>query len=485
VEQDLRPPGSPAPGRGDTSAPSDSTVKFYRLVWLLLGFVIALTLVVLVILPSMVAERQHTGDELPADSAIIVPPPLAVGVARHDAEQGLQEFLRLRADPELVNAETWAADRWQRAMDAAAEGDQLYGRGRFGDALGAYNTAAESLKGLLQDKQKIYRELLDQGWALLQQQNAAEAYSAFQRAMAVHDSEEVQRGLARSRVRDRVLSLLELARQAEDSGDLGAAAAAYSEALTLDADYEPLRVGKQKIDAELDRRQFEEAISRFLASLERGQFAAAESSLRTAAAVYADHPAVQDARSRLRDARRTARLGQLQKKAARSEQAEDWKAAAVSYRDALAVDQQAVFALSGLQQAESRIRLHQQLDHYLADSLRLSSPEPLANARHLLEMNQSTPPGEPVLAAKLATLAEAVRLAVLPVWLDLQSDGMTDVTIYHVGQLGQFQHKRLSLRPGKYTVIGARPGFRDVRKVVILKPGIDTVSVAIRCEEPI
>ena len=40
---------------------------------------------------------------------------------------------------------------------------------------------------------------------------------------------------------------------------------------------------------------------------------------------------------------------------------------------------------------------------------------------------------------------------------------MTKVIVYRVGQFGAFKQKRLTLRPGSYTAVGSRAGFRDVR----------------------
>jgi hypothetical protein len=57
--------------------------------------------------------------------------------------------------------------------------------------------------------------------------------------------------------------------------------------------------------------------------------------------------------------------------------------------------------------------------------------------------------------------------------------------IYHVGRLGQFTTKQTELLPGDYTIVGSRPGYRDVRKVVRIRPGVSQPSLLVRCEEKI
>ena len=85
----------------------------------------------------------------------------------------------------------------------------------------------------------------------------------------------------------------------------------------------------------------------------------------------------------------------------------------------------------------------------------------------------------------LQPLRRQVTLARTPVPIDLHSDGETTVVIYHVGRLGQFRDQRLELRPGTYTAVGSRPGYRDARIVFTVLPGAAPLSVEIRCGEPI
>jgi len=165
--------------------------------------------------------------------------------------------------------------------------------------------------------------------------------------------------------------------------------------------------------------------------------------------------------------------------------AEDWKAAAALYRQALKVDRNAGFASDGLDRAQARARLHEQIDHYLDKPSRLYSDEPLANARQLLASAASAPPEEPVLAGKITRLQRLVAEAGTPLPVSLRSDGKTEVVIYHVGRLGQFDSHSMQLRPGDYTVVGSRRGYRDVRKTLRVRPGKPVQELVIRCEEPV
>jgi hypothetical protein len=124
-------------------------------------------------------------------------------------------------------------------------------------------------------------------------------------------------------------------------------------------------------------------------------------------------------------------------------------------------------------------------DHYLNDPGRLYSPEPLANAERLLEQVKQVPADEPRLADKLKRLTALILEARRPIQVRMRSDGETEVVIYHVGRLGRFIDQQLELRPGTYTAVGSRPGYRDVRREFRVQPGHPAAIVDIRCEEPV
>ena len=42
-----------------------------------------------------------------------------------------------------------------------------------------------------------------------------------------------------------------------------------------------------------------------------------------------------------------------------------------------------------------------------------------------------------------------------------------------------------ALEPGKYTVIGTRDGYRDVKRDVTIAPGQDVQTISVSCGEPI
>jgi tetratricopeptide (TPR) repeat protein len=255
--------------------------------------------------------------------------------------------------------------------------------------------------------------------------------------------------------------------------------------MQLDGEYRPASENLQRVSTQFTELHYRAAMSRALAALDGGQLGDAAKALEEAAALKPEDAALRDAQQRLAAARQQTQLSNLRIKALDAIAKEHWNTAADRYQKALDIDANAAFARAGLTRVRERQRLHQQLDHYLSDPARLASAEPLANAEKLLSAAGEAPVDEPWLAEKISLLKRHVAEAREPLPVRLYSDGETEVVIYHIGRLGRFQDHQLQLRPGTYTAVGSRAGYRDVRRVFTVLPGQPPPPVDIRCEEPV
>jgi hypothetical protein len=230
---------------------------------------------------------------------------------------------------------------------------------------------------------------------------------------------------------------------------------------------------------------FQAAMGQALTALDTGRLNAAATLLDKAAQVRPDDPALADARNRLGRKQRQARIRELERQAGQSAAAERWSAASELYRQIQRLAPEAATANQGLQRAEARTDLHRRLDAFLDQPERLQAEGPRQHARALLAANRPAPPGEPELARKLTALKQALAKAATPLPVLLQSDELTQVSIHRVGPLGRFRERRLELPPGTYTAIGARDGYRDVRRVFQIRHGETLAPIRIQCEEAI
>jgi hypothetical protein len=155
------------------------------------------------------------------------------------------------------------------------------------------------------------------------------------------------------------------------------------------------------------------------------------------------------------------------------------------YRAVIELDSTVAAANEGVQRTSPRADLNEQLEMYLTQPERLFSQSVRAAARETLARASAIEHPGPLLLKQIGALKDWTARADIPVRVALESDNVTQVTIYRVGQLGAFSQRSLELAPGSYTVVGTRPGYHDVRRQINVTPATPLEPVVIRCEDRI
>src|SRR5437588_761 len=164
---------------------------------------------------------------------------------------------------------------------------------------------------------------------------------------------------------------------------------------------------------------------------------------------------------------------------------ERWGEALQLYTSALRQDRSLVFAQDGKARAAARLQLGASLQALIDRPERLASPQARIEAVARLQSAQEEPSPGPTLRAQIARLSALLPEFDQPVHLSLISDSVTRVAIPSVGAFGAFARRDIELKPGHYTVIGTRDGYRDVRRDITVNPGQQAQTVNVSCSEPI
>ncbi|MCP3959315.1 MAG: protein kinase [bacterium] len=237
-----------------------------------------------------------------------------------------------------------------------------------------------------------------------------------------------------------------------------------------------------------ERRQigdFERAMSEGLAALDRGDYATAREAFSRAGALRPGAPQSADGLARAETGLRVATIARLREQARAFEAQEDWPQAVARYEEVLGLDPTVEFALAGHDRGHDRADLSTSLDFHLANPARLSSEEVLRAASASLAEASAIEPAGPLLQRQIGELTPLVDAYSKTVTATFESDNLTEVVIYRVGRLGTFDRRALDLRPGTYTVVGSRHGYRDVRRQLVIQPGVEPEPLTVRCQESI
>jgi len=398
----------------------------------------------------------------------------------------LKQWLSVRVRAEADRVARWGNSAYENITETAAGANAAMQARSFEQAGNLYAAATEELEKLMARKETMLEAALQEGTQALEQNRSLAAADAFQRALAIDpDNAQARRGAERAAVRDEVRALLEQALQKERDGDYPAALDLVDTLLELDGEFGPGLEARKRITDTVENRVFQEGMTAFLAAMEDNNLTDARTAYEKAKQLRSNDPIVAQAGKRLAEAEQAHALQRLRSKAERLSMNERWSDALQAYHAALTIAPQATFAVNGRQKAEKRFELDTVLESILAHPDRLQEDGPLKEARQALECAMAVPAPGPRLQGQIDRLAELLHAATTPVSVTITSDSKTEVMLYRVARLGRFFTKQLMLRPGTYTLVGSREGYRDERITFDVDPQQTEMNVAIRCKEQI
>ncbi len=229
---------------------------------------------------------------------------------------------------------------------------------------------------------------------------------------------------------------------------------------------------------------FRDAMSEGHEALSAEEWGRAKAAFESARSLDRSSSAAADGLRRAQAGAQEEELQVLSQRALEAERGEEWRAAAAAYEAALALDPSVRFAQEGRRRSMRRAEVDDAFRLYLERPDRLAEPAVAAEASATLDEADNI---EALVGTRLAGQREDLREALLsashPVVVTLLSDQETEVTVYRVGTLGSFDTHTLELRPGNYTVVGMRRGYRDVRHRLVVSAEGPPPPLQVRCEE--
>lgn len=494
------------PGFRDTAEPSPTATRKPRPertgTLLAGGTLLALVIVAVFVffaLPSWVApDRESTPAPMPAPVAEEPPaePALsaeALAALRERAEGLLADLLTQQQRLETLSAPSWAGEDWPRYEGLAREGDDAYLAENLERAVEAYTEAFELGNALLTRADTLSEVALAAGRRALETGNAQLAIEQFDLVLSIDpDHPGARAGRARAEKLPEVLELVRRAADEAGQGRLEDAAQSYRAALGIDPNWPAARSGLAEVERRIEAARYEALMSRGMQALTDERYADAEQAFKAALAMRSDSD---EARDGLLQAEQGAQLEHIALAEARGlafERRELWAQAIAQYEQALETDRTLGFAREGLERARARadldVKLVNLIDNpslLLRDDVLESAAALLVDARETAAAARAETGEQPRLTAQIDRLDELIAIATTPVTVRLLSDEKTEVTLYRVGSLGTFAAREVELRPGHYTVVGSRDGFRDVRRTFSVMPGREIEPISVVCVDAI
>ena len=422
----------------------------------------------------------------PPSRPAAVAPPAPSAVDENTAEQALADWRQAQTDLEAIGGPQWGADAFAALSAQADAGDAAFLAADFAAAAEHYATAARDARQLAARAPEALVRLLAEGRAALEAGDGAESKLNFELALKIDPQNSVAReGLARAAKVAEVTALMASGDAHETAGRLALALTDYEAALALDPDWQPARTAVPRVRDQIAADQFQRHMSAGLTALGRKAYDEARREIDKALTFNPQAPEARDALTQIETAAREDRIARLRTLAGKAESDEAWDQALAYYRQVQGIDPAVRFAAQGVVRTGERLRLEKRVTYYMDHPDDLGRDAYLAEAEDLLTELKRLDPRGPHLQSQIASLERMVQNARTPVVVTLRSDEQTVVTVYRIGRLGQFATRQLELRPGTYTIAGARDGYKDVRHTLRIRPGQGPTQVVIQCTEKI
>ncbi len=405
---------------------------------------------------------------------------------KESAEQKLADFLHEKKELDEKGGKEWGGGLYAGMIQLGQEADALFINKEYSSASNKYEEALTKANELANQTDDVLTRLMEEGRIALTEGAAERAQQNFSMALMIDPANEfAHRNLERAKKIEAVLQLIDSAKRYEKTNNLSFALTDYQEALGLDPESDQARKGFKRVKGLIAGEQFQQFMSSGFAALHKSEYEVARAGFLKAQSFKPDSREVQDALAQVDQAIRLARIETLREKALAAEQSEDWQRALESYVAVLEMDAAIQFAAQGKVRSLEQIRIAKRINFYLKKPGVLESDRHLENALFLLQEALETEPKGPRLTAQVEKFEQIVKMAQTPVKVTLESDNLTEVAVYKVGKLGQFYTRDLDLRPGTYTVVGTRTGYKDVRQKIAVKAGKNQVRITVKCREMI
>jgi len=449
--------------------------------------------VVFVLLPKWVAPTPTAAEQPVAKPKAAEPATpakevdfAALAQAKQKADEQREPLDERLKKLQARGAEEWAAEDFQKATAAfAAANEQITARD-YVTATATLETVEPLLKELERRAGEVLAQRLKAGTAALNDGRSADARDAFTLAQKIDGSNKAAAvGLKRAGTLDAVLKLLTEAESQEKDGDVVSASAGYARALALDGMMTRASEGVARTQARIAGNTFASAMAQGFNALTRSDYKAARSAFESAGKIRPNAPEVAQALKQVEQDERTRTMSAKLDTARQFETQEKWAEALQEYQAVAQLDSTVSAATEGMARVRPRFELNQQLEIYLTQPERLFSAPVRSAAKDSLTRARSIPNPGPILLQQMSKLSDWLARAEVPVPVAFQSDNQTKVSIRRVAELGTFEQRSLELTPGSYTVVGTRPGYRDVRRELTVMPGAAPTPLVIRCEEKI
>ena len=411
---------------------------------------------------------------------------LEIQQAKTRSEELLTKIIELEGNLEEHAVKKWAAEEFSESVEQGRIGDEYFRRQQYMQATESFQIAVDNLENLQQRIHPTFERAILRGEQALTQGDQPAAVQQFELAKAIfpQDTRAIN-GIQRAATLEQLFDLLQRGNSFEFHNQLLQAKLVYQEAVELDSLSTEARDAFVRVDEKLKNEEFNRMIATGYQDLQNRQYADARAAFNAAKKLKPSANEANIGLNKVAASIREEKVTNLIFEAEHFVQLQQWPQAASSYEKVLKINKNHKDAKQGLQDSDAKAQIFKDLKVSLSSAHLLYETNVLNNAEQVLASTAKIELPGSIIEQHAKQLQQLVRVATTPISVELISDNKTEVVVFKVKRLGKFDRYELQLRPGPYTIVGTRDGFRDVRKTIQITHDSKLTSFSVECEESI
>jgi tetratricopeptide (TPR) repeat protein len=450
---------------------------------------------VVIVLPNYVSEPWVTDasqTDFSSPSPAVSPSSAAEKTKyRQDAQSLLAEIINVRDRLNGQSVKRWGELEFRLALKGIEVGDEQYNYGDYQKAIETYQVSLDQMKDL--ESAVLPQKLLEaKKISLTAIESAGGDYDSelainmadLATAIAPYDK-EAKMLADRAGNLAKLMTLLAKGRDNSEENDLISAKAAYEEAVALDTQHLGAAAALLATKQSITEQNFRDHMSDGFAALNKLDFQGAVIAFNKAGAIHPNHPSVQQALNQVTTEQSQQLVDQQMIWAGKLAQQEKWHEALAIYQQLLLADNSLTEAKISTISISVRSTLDRKITKILDDPRSLAASRVFYRGTNLLADARGIINPGPRLRRQINQLDKVLDASQIPVTIIIQSDKLTQITVYKVADLGAFQETSISLKPGLYVAAGQRFGYRDVRVEFEVSAQTPMEAIVVICAEKV
>lgn len=406
------------------------------------------------------------------------------------------DWMLKKTDAENDQMIIWANAEYKEALKTAKEAKSLKKIKDYINSEKYFTKAIKQIDVLLDNKEIILKKILDKGNKFFAHNDLIKAKEEYINAQSIDkENKLIIRKLERIERREEVISLLLQSQELEKNMELDEAIKTITKALEIEPEYGMIKEQLKYLIKKKRNNDFDIAVNMVLEALEKRNFSNAEKKLKIVKDLKANNSIIQDLEMRVKKGFKDQKIYYYKKLANRHEENEQWLMANENYNKILEIDADINEIIYKKQRVKGYIKLNKLLNNIVSKPERLQNDQIFHQSKKSLEfikleLSQNNnfyykKLKTPILYKKIIIAEDLIKKANTIINVTLKSDNKTEITLYRVKKLGKLIEKNITLRPGNYTIVGSKAGYRDFRKNYKIKASDKNVIIYIQCKDKI